>query len=114
MRIINTRSFPPAPYKAINLFGVLFVHGLDTRLTTKDITHELIHTEQGKEMLWVFFYLWYAVEYIIRLFQHNLNHSKAYHSISFEREAYMNQSNPLYLSNHRRRYAWWYYLNHKY
>lgn len=112
MRIIYTHGFPLAPYKVINLFGVLFVRSKDTRMSATDLRHEVIHTAQGKEMLWLFFYLWYGIEYLVRLFRHSLSHSKAYRSISFEREAYMNQSNPLYLSN-RRSYAWWYYLNHK-
>lgn len=106
MRIINTRHFPPAGYKCINLFGVLFVRGLDTRLSARNIRHESIHTEQGKEMLWIFFYLWYCIEYIMRLIQFRFNHSTAYRNISFEREAYTNEGDVLYLSTNRRPYAW--------
>ena len=45
------------------------------------------HTAQMKEMLYIFFYLWYVVEWIIRLFMKG----NAYRNISFEREAYSNE-----------------------
>lgn len=112
MRIINTKSFPPTPYKVINIIGVLFVRGERTRLTTVDICHETIHTEQGREMLWLFFYLWYGIEYLIRLFQYDFRQAKAYSNISFEREAYRNGRDPLYLDS-RRHFAWWHYLTNK-
>lgn len=55
-----------------------------------------MHTAQMREMLWRFFYLWYGVEWIIRLIQYK-NKRKAYHNISFEREAYRNQNDINYL-----------------
>lgn len=70
---------------------------------------------QMKEMLWVFFYLWYGVEYLlIRLFHKKQN--CAYHDISLEEEAHNNDENPDYLKT-RKHYAWWKYIrlrsNHK-
>jgi hypothetical protein len=70
------------------------------------ISHESIHTAQMKEMLYVFFYLFYVVEWIIRLPRYK---GKAYENISFEREAYTNMSNDNYLKE-RRFYAWIRYL----
>ena len=66
-----------------------------------DINHEAIHTTQMKEMLYIFFYVWYIIEWGIRLFMKG----NAYRNISFEREAYANQNNLSYL-NTRKRYAW--------
>jgi hypothetical protein len=40
--------------------------------------------------------LWYLVEYCIKLVIYR-NHDKAYHNISFEREAYRNDENLDYL-----------------
>ena len=54
-----------------------------------------------KEMLYTFFYVWYIIEWIVRLFMKG----NAYRNISFEREAYANQNNLSYL-NTRKRYAW--------
>ena len=91
-------------YKAINLFGIVFARK-GAVLTDKDLNHEAIHTAQMKEMLYVFFYLWYVVEWIVRLF----GSGNAYRNISFEQEAYDNADNPDYLSG-RTPYYWTKYL----
>ncbi|MEN6388856.1 MAG: hypothetical protein ABFD04_00435 [Syntrophomonas sp.] len=70
------------------------------------IRHELIHARQQLEMLILFFYLWYLVEWLIRLV---LNWKMAYMSVSFEREAYRNDDNSEYLAG-RKRLAWLSYL----
>lgn len=67
MIIIHTRHFPFRSYTTINLFGILFTK--NKNLSKRTINHERIHTKQMKEMLYIFFYLWYGLEYIIiRLF----------------------------------------------
>ena len=104
MKIVRNRIIPFAGYKAINLFGVLFVRG-DARIDERTILHESIHTAQMKEMLYVFFYLWYVIEWFVRLFMKG----DAYMSISFEREAYGNDCNSSYLER-RKWYAWVEYL----
>jgi len=65
------------------------------------LNHESIHLEQQKELLVVGFYIWYLVEWIIRLFMRG----NAYKSISFEKEAYTNQRDLNYLKT-RKRYNW--------
>lgn len=66
--------------------------------------HETIHFRQQIEMLVVFFYLWYVIEFLIKLVR--LKDVKmAYRAISFEREAYENQDSRTYLDN-RPLYAW--------
>lgn len=62
------------------------------------LNHESIHLRQQAELLIVFFYLWYALEFLIRLIQFQDRH-KAYRNISFEREAYQKESNFEYLKN---------------
>ena len=69
------------------------------------INHEAIHTAQMKEMLYVFFYLWYVLEWVVRLFMKG----NAYRNISFEREAYDNAKNMNYL-NIRKHYNWRKYI----
>ena len=100
MKIIYNNLIPFNGYKAINLFGVLFVRKGCT-MSEIDINHEAIHTTQMKEMLYIFFYVWYIIAWGIRLFMKG----NAYRNISFEREAYANQNNLSYL-NTRKRYAW--------
>lgn len=53
------------------------------------IRHENIHGKQQKELLLIFFYIWYFGEYFIRFLKYK-NHDKAYRNICFEREAYGN------------------------
>lgn len=63
----------------------LFPFGIYFRDEKEDfILHELIHWRQQKEMLCIFFYLWYGVEWFIKLFFFK----NAYYHISFEQEAY--------------------------
>ena len=68
-----------------------------------DLNHEAIHTAQMKEMLYVFFYIWYFVEWVVRLFKKG----NAYRNISFEQEAYDNQVWLKYLE-YRQPFAWLY------
>ncbi|MBR3014818.1 MAG: hypothetical protein IKH69_07330, partial [Bacteroidaceae bacterium] len=66
---------------------------------------ERIHTRQMLEMLIVGFYLWYVVEWLLRLPQKG----SAYRHISLEREAYAHEHDLGYLE-HRKHFAWWRYL----
>lgn len=106
MKIIINNIIPFKGFKCINLFGILFCR---KQLDKIDINHETIHTKQMQEMLYIFFYLWYVVEYLIRLVIYR-NTKLAYKNISFEREAYQNQYNLDYLSN-RKHYNWFNYLS---
>jgi len=62
------------------------------------LNHESIHIEQQKELLVVGFYLWYVIEWGIRLFMKG----NAYRNISFEKEAYDNEHNLDYLKTRKR------------
>lgn len=68
--------------------------------------HEAIHWYQQYELWFLGFYLWYFVEWLIRLVT---NWGMAYMSVSFEREAYRNDENSEYLTG-RKRLAWIAYL----
>ncbi len=104
MKIIRNKYIPFQGYKAMNLFGVLFVRG-NARIDDITLNHEKIHTAQMKEMLYIFFYLWYVTEWLVRLFMKG----NAYRNISFEREAYSNEDDVIYLEG-RKRFAWIKYL----
>ena len=69
-------------------------------LTRDTILHEQIHTAQMKEMLYIFFYLWYGLEYIIIRFFHK-KQNNAYHDVSFEEEAHDNAYNWNYLETRK-------------
>ena len=130
MKIIQNKwinKFIPFPnFRAINLFGIIFVRGARP-LTSVTLNHESIHSAQIAEvmiasvpfalLLWLFtnvwlglllviasYYLWYVIEWLIRLPKGN-----AYKNISFEREAYANENYSDYL-NERKLFAFLEYL----
>lgn len=70
----------------------------------KIINHETIHFQQALELGVVLFYVLYVIEYAIKALVY-FNIEKAYYSISFEREAYANDTNLDYLKT-RKRYNW--------
>lgn len=80
----------------------------DRPIGQETINHERIHHRQQVEMLVIGFYLWYLIEWLIRLIQYR-DSRKAYRNISFEREAYWEETNVHYLS-HRKPFAWVKYL----
>lgn len=104
MRIIVNDYIPFKGFKAINLFGILFVRRGE-KMKPYNYNHEAIHTAQMKELFYISFYLIYAAEFLYHLVRKR-NWQKAYRSISFEREAFANQSNYHYLDN-REAFAQW-------
>ena len=64
------------------------------------INHERIHLKQQIELLWIFFFVWYVIEFLRHLIRLR-NWNKAYHSISFEKEAYQNEDNLYYLEDRK-------------
>ena len=96
MKIIRNNIIPFSGYKAMNLFGVLFVRG-NARIDDITLNHEKLHTAQIKEMLGIIFYIWYLIEWFIRL-----PFGNAYRNISFEREANTSQDDLSYLKNRKR------------
>ncbi len=101
MKIVKSRYMPPFKrFYAINLMGVMFVHpGVEVHDSL--LNHERIHTAQMRELGYLPFYLFYVLEWMVRL----LFPGNAYRKISFEREAYDHMFDSQYLK-HRRHYAW--------
>ena len=114
MKIIRNKFIPFPGYKCINLFGILFARE-KAKIDDVTINHEAIHSRQFVELMVLFamatvfirwwlpvfapfaFYVWYIVEWLIRLFKKG----NAYRKISFEKEAYANQGDFSYLKGRR-------------
>lgn len=107
MLIIHNKVIPFPGYRAINLFGIIFARG-DKPLSSRTITHEAIHTKQMQETLFLGFYIWYLLEFLIKLVI-CLNWHRAYRSISFEQEAYEFADCP-YWPDRRSHYNWRVYV----
>lgn len=116
MKIIYNPIIPFPGFAYMNLFGILFGRDEYKRsLTKRTLNHESIHTEQMKELLYIFFYIWYLIEWLIKIpfswfYKKTKNGYKiskiAYRSISFEQEAFYNQYDYEYIENKRKRYNW--------
>lgn len=120
MKIIRSSIIPCKGFAAINIFGVVFVrkkilpqYNISIYDWDKMLNHELIHTAQMKELLYLPFYLLYGIEWLIRLAMY-MNVKEAYRNISFEREAYDKQANFGYITDDERKpYAFLKYIKRK-
>jgi hypothetical protein len=102
-----TSNIPPFcwGHLAITLFPLgIFYRSKEHRDNEIIRNHELIHWKQQKEMLCLLFYLWYLVEYLIKLIRF-MDHRKAYRGIGFEREAKKYEIDAEYLSK-RKTFHW--------
>ncbi len=122
MIIIRNKFVPFTGYKAINLWGILFVKN-NAKIDDVTINHESIHSRQLVEVMiasvlisilfiiggqwWIgalitlfSYYIWYVIEYMIRLIITG-SQIEAYRGMSFEKEAYRNEGNMLYLNSRR-------------
>lgn len=96
------------PYIGVALWPFIFIRKDYARkpanVIDMIINHEKIHLRQQCELLFVGFLFIYLLEYLVGLITER-THDAAYLSISFEREAYVNQSDKRYLEN-RPAFAW--------
>lgn len=114
MKVVENNIIPFGGFLAINLFGVLFVRKDSWSKKSEErkavtFNHESIHTEQMKELGYIFFYIIYFLEWFVRLF---INGAEAYDNISFEKEAYAHEKDLEYLKT-RKRYAQWKFKQQK-
>ena len=96
--VIHVRKLPfGGDFLAINLCGLIFAL---RDLTPEELNHERIHTAQQRELLFLPFFLWYAVEWLVLMVRYR-NGIEAYYRIRFEREAYRHQAESDYLARRR-------------
>lgn len=96
MKIVGSKFLPLKGFSAINLFGIVVARRECLPLSKRILNHEAIHSQQIKELLYVGFYIWYVIEWIVRLL-YIRNFKKAYKAISFEKEAFGNDGDTNYL-----------------
>lgn len=92
IRIVINNIIPFKGFKAITLWPWIFCR---KALKDVDVNHEMIHVRQQGEMLIILFFIWYVIEWVIRL-AINWNFNKAYRNISFEQEAYNHEDEVYY------------------
>ncbi|TPD65752.1 hypothetical protein [Flavobacterium microcysteis] len=100
MFLIVSRYLIPKGYRGITLFPFVILRNPPDRANKVLVNHEKIHIRQQLEFLIIPFFLWYFIEYGIRLIQYK-NKNMAYRNISFEREAYSNEFNLNYIKGRK-------------
>lgn len=96
--ILISKYLVPKGYNGLTVFPFVFLKSRHLKKHTILINHEKIHLRQQLEMLMIPFYLIYAIEFLVRLLQYK-KWDLAYRNISFELEAYTNESNLDYLKH---------------
>ena len=96
MFLIVTKYLIPKEISGLAVFPFVFVkHSLDKE-NAIFVNHERIHLRQQLEMLIFPFFIWYFLEFLLRLMQFR-KWSLAYRNISFERESYAKEKDLEYL-----------------
>ena len=108
MIMVCRSLFKNTKISAITLFPVILLRRPEDRYDKTLINHEKIHLRQQLELLIIFFYLWYVIEYYFWYFR--LKDSfLAYKYISFEREAFAMEDDHDYLKT-RKLWSFWKYM----
>ena len=96
--ILISKYLVPRGYTGFAVFPMIILKHISNKDNKVLINHEKIHLRQQLEMLVVFFYIWYLVEFFLRLLQYK-TWFDAYRHISFEKEAYNNEKDLDYLES---------------
>ncbi|GAA4298919.1 hypothetical protein [Aestuariibaculum suncheonense] len=95
--ILVSKYMVPKGYSGITLFPFVFIKDGYLKLDRVFMNHEKIHLKQQLELLILFFYVLYGVEFLIRFYQYKTRYL-AYKNISFEREAFVCEADLDYLN----------------
>ncbi|TXE06882.1 hypothetical protein ES711_13115 [Gelidibacter salicanalis] len=90
--ILVSKFMVPKGFTGITLFPFVFVKYAQLKENKVFVNHERIHLKQQIELLIIPFFIWYALEFLVR-YAHYRNWYLAYRNISFEREAYHEEEN---------------------
>lgn len=100
MWFIISKLLVPKGFSGITVFPFVFMRDVSKAKDKVFRNHEKIHLRQQLEMLIFLFFIWYAVEFLVRLWLCGDRYN-AYRSLSFEREAYANEQTIDYLEKRR-------------
>jgi hypothetical protein len=95
MIVVVFKYLVPKGFRGFTFFPFVFLTDKRDK-HPKVLNHERIHIRQQLELLVIPFFIWYGIEFLIRLVQYR-NRREAYYNISFEREAYVKEKDLNYL-----------------
>ena len=96
MIVLVFKYLIPKGFRGFTFFPFVFLSDKKDKAHTVLLNHERIHIRQQLELLIVLFFIWYGIEFLVRLVRYK-NRRVAYYNISFEREAYANEKDHYYL-----------------
>ena len=96
MIVLVFKYLIPKGFRGFTFFPFVFLSDKKDKAHTVLLNHERIHIRQQLELLIVLFFIWYGIEFLVRLVRYK-NRRVAYYNISFEREAYANEKDLYYL-----------------
>ena len=105
--IFISKLIVPKGFVGLTLFPFIFLKRKDLKEDYILINHEKIHLKQQSELLVIFFFIFYFIEWLIKILYYK-NSYLAYKNLSFEREAYVNEGNLYYLEKRK----FWAFLNY--
>lgn len=97
--IIVSKFLVRKGYAAMAIFPFIFFKKKEY-INPIRLNHEKIHIRQQLELLIVFFYLWYLIDFIVKYAKYR-NWKTAYRNIIFEREAYSFEKDLNYLEKRK-------------
>ena len=101
--ILVFKHIIPKKYCGLTIYPFIFIKTKKLKNDVVLLNHEKIHLQQQLELLWIFFFVWYLMEYAFLLIKFR-KHDMAYKNISFEKEAYTFENDLAYL-NRRKPYS---------
>lgn len=105
--IFISKYMVPKGFIGITLYPFIFLKQKELKNNSILLNHEKIHLKQQAELLIIFFYILYGLEWFYKLAKYK-SKIKAYQNLSFEREAYHNETNLNYLKTRKT----WAFLNY--
>ena len=96
MFLIVSKYLIPKGYRGMTVFPFVILRDREATGRSVLLNHERIHMRQQMELLVLPFFVWYGLEYVIRVIQFRNKHL-GYRNIGFEREAYQNEKDLDYL-----------------
>ena len=100
MFFVINKYLIPKGFRGLTVFPFVFLKYRNDKTNAVFVNHERIHLRQQIELLILPFFIWYLLEYLFYLIKTN-NKNHAYRSISFEREAYSNETDLEYLKKRK-------------
>lgn len=100
MILIVAKYLIPKGYDGLAIFPFVLVKKAGYKSNLIFLNHEKIHLRQQLELLILPFFIWYSLEFLLRWYQYKDSYL-AYRNLSFECEAYANESNLKYLQTRK-------------